>query len=61
MLNVNTSLRRQFILSPRSKLKVSMLYRHTIISPATYKTDIQHVFEYSYASTDRYAIARITL
>ena len=48
MLNANKLLRRQFVLSPRSKPKVSGFYNHTIVSPTTYKTDIQHVFEYSY-------------
>lgn len=61
MLKANTSLRRQFIMSPRSKMKTSGLYRNTIVSPAAHKTDMQHVFEYSYACIDRYAIVRITL
>lgn len=61
MLNANKLLKRQFILSPRSKPKVSGFYSHTIVSPTTYKTDIQHVFEYSYACIDRYTIVRITL
>ena len=61
MLKTNTSLRRQFIMSPRSKTKASGLYRHTIVSPAVHKTDMQHVLEYSYACIDRYAIVRITL
>ncbi len=61
MLKADTSLRRQFVLSPRSKPKVSVFYRRTVVSPATYKTDIQHVFEYSYACIGRYAIVRITL
>lgn len=61
MLKADTSLRRQFIVSPRSKTKASWLYRNTIVSPATYKTDMQHVFEYSYACIDRCAIVRITL
>lgn len=61
MLKADTSLRRQFILSPRSKPKVSGFYNHTIVSPTTYKTDIQHVFEYSYECISRYAIERIKL
>lgn len=61
MLKADTSLRRQFIMSPRSKPKVSGFYRHTIVSPTTYKTDIQHVFEYSYECINRYAIVRIKL
>ena len=61
MLKANTSLRRQFIMSPRSKPKVSGFYNHTIVSPTTYKTDIQHVFEYSYECINRYAIVRIKL
>ena len=61
MLKANTSLRRQFIMSPRSKPKVSGFYNHTIVSPTTYKTDIQHVFEYSYECINRYAILRIKL
>lgn len=48
-------------MSPRSKTKASGLYRHTIVSPAVHKTDMQHVLEYSYACIDRYAIVRITL
>lgn len=47
MLKADTSLRRQFILSPRFKTKASGFYSHTTVSPTTYKTDIQHVFEYS--------------
>lgn len=61
MLKTDTSLRRQFIMSPRSKPKVSGFYNHTIVSPTTYKTDIQHVFEYSYECIKRYAIVRIKL
>lgn len=61
MLKADTSLRRQFVLSPRSKPKVSGFYNHTIVSPTTYKTDIQHVFEYSYECISRYAIVRIKL
>lgn len=61
MLKADTSLRRQFIMSPRSKPKVSGFYNHTIVSPTTYKTDIQHVFEYSYECINRYAIVRIKL
>lgn len=61
MLKADTSLRRQFVLSPRSKPKVSGFYNHTIVSPTTYKTDIQHVFEYSYECINRYAIVRIKL
>jgi len=61
MLKADTSLRRQFIMSPRSKPKVSGFYNHTIVSPTTYKTDIQHVFEYSYECISRYAIVRIKL
>lgn len=61
MLKADTSLRKQFVLSPRSKPKVSGFYNHTIVSPATYKTDIQHVFEYSYECINRYAIVRIKL
>ena len=61
MLNANKLLMRQFVLSPRSKPKVSGFYSHTTVSPTTYKTDIQHVFEYSYACIDRYAIVRIKL
>lgn len=61
MLKADTSLRRQFVLSPRSKPKVSGLYNHTIVSPTTYKTDIQHVFEYSYECINRYPIVRIKL
>ena len=61
MLKADTSLRRQFIMSPRSKPKVSRFYNHTIVSPTTYKTDIQHVFEYSYECISRYAIVRIKL
>lgn len=61
MLKADTSLRRQFIMSPRSKTEVSGLYRITIVSPATDKTDMQHVFKYNYACRDRYAIVRITL
>lgn len=61
MLKTDTSLRRQFIMSPRSKPKVSGFYNHTIVSPTTYKTDIQHVFEYSYECISRYAIVRIKL
>ena len=61
MLKTNTSLRRQFIMSPRSKPKVSGFYNHTIVSPTTHKTDIQHVFEYSYECISRYAIVRIKL
>lgn len=61
MLKADTSLRRQFILSPRSKPKVSGFYNHTTVSPTTYKTDIQHVFEYSYECISRYAIVRIKL
>lgn len=61
MLKADTSLRRQFIMSPRSKPKVSGFYNHTIVSPTPYKTDIQHVFEYSYECISRYAIVRIKL
>lgn len=61
MLKADTSLRRQFVLSPRSKPKVSGFYNHTTTSPTTYKTDIQHVFEYSYECISRYAIVRIKL
>lgn len=61
MLKTDTSLRRQFIMSPRSKPKVSGFYNHNIVSPTTYKTDIQHVFEYSYECISRYAIVRIKL
>lgn len=61
MLKADTSLRRQFVLSPRSKPKVSGFYNHTTVSPTTYKTDIQHVFEYSYECISRYAIVRIKL
>lgn len=61
MLKADTSLRRQFIMSPCSKTKASGLYRKTIISPAINKTDMQHVFEYNYACRDRYAIVRIKL
>lgn len=61
MFKADTSLRRQFIMSPRSKPKVSGFYNHTIVSPTTYKTDIQHVFEYSYECISRYAIVRIKL
>lgn len=61
MLKADTSLRRQFIMSPRSKPKVSGFYNHTIVSPTTYKTDIQHVFEYSYECISGYAIVRIKL
>lgn len=61
MLKADTSLRRQFVLSPRSKPKVSGFYNHTIVSPTTYKTDVQHVFEYSYECITRYAIVRIKL
>lgn len=61
MLKADTSLRRQFIMSPRSKPKVSGFYNHTIVLPTTYKTDIQHVFEYSYECISRYAIVRIKL
>lgn len=61
MLKADASLRRQFVLSPRSKPKVSGFYNHTIVSPTTYKTDIQHVFEYSYECISRYAIVRIKL
>lgn len=61
MLNANKLLRRQFVLSPRSKPKVNGFYSHTIVSPTTYKTDIQHVFEYSYECIKRYAIVRIKL
>lgn len=61
MLKADTSLRREFVLSPRSKPKVSGFYNHTIVSPTTYKTDIQHVFEYSYKCINRYAIVRIKL
>lgn len=61
MLKADTSLRRQFIMSPRSKPKVSGFYNHTIVSPTTYKTDIQYVFEYSYECISRYAIVRIKL
>lgn len=61
MLKADTSLRRQFIMSTRSKPKVSGFYNHTIVSPTTYKTDIQHVFEYSYECISRYAIVRIKL
>ena len=61
MLNANKLLRRQFVLSPRSKPKVSGFYNHTTVSPTTYKTDIQHVFEYSYECINRYAIVRIKL
>ena len=61
MLKTNTSLRRQFVLYPRSKPKVSGFYNHTIVSPTTYKTDIQHIFEYSYECINRYAIVRIKL
>lgn len=61
MLNTDKLLRRQCILFPRSKPKFSGFYRHTIVSPSIYKTDIQHIFEYSYAYIGRYAIVRITL
>lgn len=61
MLKANKLLRRQFVLSPRSKPKVSGFYNHIIVSPTTYKTDIQHVFEYSYECINRYAIVRIKL
>lgn len=61
MLNANKLLRRQFVLSPRSKPKCSGFYSHTTVSPTTYKTDIQHVFEYSYECINRYAIVRIKL
>lgn len=61
MLKADTSLRRQFVMSPRSKPKVSGFYNHTIVSPTTYKTDIQHIFEYSYECINRYAIVRIKL
>lgn len=61
MLKADTSLRRQFIMSPRSKPKVSGFYNHTIVSPTTYKTDVQHVFEYNYECIKRYAIVRIKL
>lgn len=61
MLKTDTSLRRQFIMSPRSKPKVSGFYNHTILSPTTYKTDIQYIFEYSYECINRYAIVRIKL
>nr|DAW36300.1 MAG TPA: hypothetical protein [Caudoviricetes sp.] len=61
MLNANKLLRRQFVLSPRSKPKVSRFYNHTIVSPTTYKTDIQHVFEYSYECINRHEIVRIKL
>lgn len=61
MLKTDTLLRRQFIMSPCSKPEASGLYRITIVSPATDKTNMQHVFEYSYACIDRYAIVRITL
>lgn len=61
MLKTDKLLRRQCIFFPRSKPKFSGFYRHTIVSTATYKTDIQHVFKYSYACISRYAIVRITL
>lgn len=61
MLNANKLLRRQFVLSPRSKPKVSGFYSDTTVSPAVHKTDMQHVLEYSYAYIGRYAIVRITL
>lgn len=61
MLNTDKLLRRQCILFPRSKPKFSGFYRHTIVSPSTYKTDIQHVFEYSYECINRYAVVRIKL
>lgn len=61
MLKANKLLRRQFILSPRSKPKVSWFYNHTTVSTTTYKTDIQHVFEYSYKCINRYEIVRIKL
>ena len=61
MLKADTLLRRQFVLSPRSTPKVSGFYNHTIVSPTTHKTDIQHVFEYSYECIRRYAIVRIKL
>lgn len=48
-------------MSSRSKTKASGLYRNTIVSPAIDKTDMQHVFEYSYAYIDRHSIVRITL
>lgn len=48
-------------MSPRSKTKASGLYRNITVSPTIYKTDIQHVFEYSYTCIDKYAIVRITL
>lgn len=61
MLKADISLRRQFIMSPRSKPKVSGFYNHIIVSPTTYKTDIQHVFKYSYECISRYTIVRIKL
>lgn len=61
MLNVNKLLRRQFVLYTRSKPQVSRFYNHTIVSPTTNKTDIQHVFEYNYECINRYAIVRIKL
>lgn len=61
MLKTDKLLRGQCILFPRSKPKLSGFYRHIIVSPVICKTDIQHVFEYSYAYIGRYAIVRITL
>lgn len=61
MLKANKLLRRQFVLSPRSKPKVSGFYNHATVLSTTYKTDIQHVFKYSYECISRYAIVRIKL
>lgn len=61
MLKADTLLRRQFIISSRSKMKASGLYGNTTVSPAICKTDMQHLFEYSYECINRYAIVRIKL
>lgn len=61
MLQINWNLRRCFVFNPRSKPKLSTLYRSSKTISATYKTDINKTFQYNYEHVERYAIVRIKL
>ena len=61
MLQINRNLRRCFVYNPRSKPKLSTLYRSYKPISATYKTDINKTFQYNYERVERYATVRIKL
>lgn len=61
MLQINRNLRRCFVFNPRSKPKLSTLYRSSKAISVTYKTDVKNTFKYNYLCIERYATVSITL